>query len=160
MSPWRGNGIIFITVLAALAFSITPLPAGWSAARPEWPLLVLMYWSLALPHRIGVGAAWLTGLFLDILKGSLLGQHALALTLAIWALLQLYRRLRMFPLWQQAAAIGVLLLLAQAVLLLVHDMLGRGSLGWQGLLPALSGALLWPPLFLLLRALRRRYGVK
>jgi rod shape-determining protein MreD len=159
MIHWRGNGIIFLSVLAALAFSIAPLPAGWSALRPEWPLLVLMYWSLALPHRIGVGAAWLTGLFLDILQGSLLGQHALALTLAIWALLQFYRRLRMFPLWQQAAAISVLLLLAQGVLLLVHDMLGRG-LGWRGLLPALSGALLWPPLFLLLRALRRRYGVK
>lgn len=160
MSVWRGNAVIFLSVLAALALSIAPLPAGWNAARPEWPLLVLMYWSMALPQRIGVGAAWLTGLFLDILKGSLLGQHALALTLAIWALLQLYRRLRMFPRWQQAAAIGVLLFLAQGVLLLVHDMLGRSDLGWRGLLPALSGALLWPPLFLLLRAVRRHYGIK
>lgn len=155
----HGGGIILLSVLAAFVLTNMPLPEALRPLRPDWVLLVLIYWCMALPHRIGVGVAWLAGLFTDVLTGMLLGQHALAYSLVIFLTLKLHQRLRLYPLWQQSLSILVLLALSQLLLLWINGMIGRPIHSWTYWMPSLLGALLWPLLFVFLRGLRRAFRV-
>jgi len=151
----HSGSLILGTLLLALVLSIVPLPDTLRYARPDWALLVLLYWNLHLPDRVGVGAAWLVGLLQDALVGSLLGQHALAYTLCAYIAVKLHQRLRLYPLWQQAISISVLLALAQLLFLWINGILGRPvniTLYW---LPTLLGMLIWPLLAFVLRFLQR-----
>jgi rod shape-determining protein MreD len=127
--------------------------------RPDWVLLVLIYWAMALPHRVGVGIGWIMGLINDVLTGMLLGQHALAYCLVIFLTLKLHQRLRLYPLWQQAQSILILLTLGQLILLWINGMIGRPLHSWLYWAPSVLGALLWPVLFVFLRGLRRAFRV-
>ncbi len=157
--PRRNNWIIALSLAAALSLSILPLPEAVARAWPEWTALVLLYWSMALPHRVSVGIAWGMGLPLDALRGSLLGEHGMGLAIITFITVKLHRRLRVYPLWQQAAVIMVLLALYQMLLLWVEGILGRASGGWYYWLPSLTGAVAWAPLFLVLREIRRYFRV-
>ena len=127
--------------------------------RPQWVTLVLLYWAIALPHRIGVGSGFLAGIVLDVLTGTLLGQHALGLSIVTFIAIQLHQRIRIFPFWQQS--LGVL------VLLLLEHLLALWVIGaTRGVAPGLGywavpfiGALLWPWIFVTLRKIRRHFKV-
>ncbi|WJW75932.1 rod shape-determining protein MreD [Thiohalobacter sp. IOR34] len=155
----QGGGVIAVTLLIALLLGIVPLPEGLRAWRPDWALLALLYWSLALPQRIGVGIGWLTGLLQDVLTGTLLGQHALAYAVAVYLVIKLHQRIRLYPLWQQSLSILVLLTLAQLLMLWINGIIGRPIHAWLYWVPSLVGALLWPLVFSLLRRLRRGFRV-
>jgi rod shape-determining protein MreD len=160
MRTGRGGGwIIIASFLAALALTILPLPGWLAMIRPEWVALVLIYWCMALPGRVGVGFAWTIGLLLDVLRAALLGQHALSLAIVAYITLQLYQRIRVFPLWQQAVSVFILILLHLMLQLWIKGMSGNPPPALTFLLPALSSMLLWPLMFLGLRRLRRRYRV-
>lgn len=74
------NGfIIILTLLVALVASIMPLPLSFDNFRPSWVLIVLCYWSLALPAHVNVITAWFMGLLLDVLLGTTLGVNAAAI---------------------------------------------------------------------------------
>jgi len=154
-----GGWIIVTSFLAALALTVLPLPNWFALVRPEWVALVLIYWCMALPGRVGVGVAWIVGLLLDVLRGGLLGQHALSLALVAYITLQLYQRIRVFPLWQQAVSVFILVLLHLLLQLWIKGISGNPPPALVFLLPALSSMLLWPLMFLGLRRLRRRYRV-
>jgi len=149
--------IVGLSVALALLLSIWPLPVWAQWGRPEWVALVVVYWVIALPHRVGVGIAWLCGLLLDIVEGAPLGQNALALACVAFIAQFLYRRLRMFAGWQQAMVVFVLVGFVQLITQWVQAALGRPAPDLLFLLPALTSALIWPGLALLLRRLRRRY---
>lgn len=155
----QGGWLIVLTVVLALVLTIVPLPGGLAAFRPEWIGLVLIYWSLALPARVGLGVAWLTGIVQDVLQATLLGAHALSLTLAVFIILQLHQRIRNLPIWQQALNVLVILLMARISLLWVRGLGGNAQLDWQFWMPAFISAALWPLIFVLLRRLRRTYRV-
>jgi rod shape-determining protein MreD len=155
----RGGWIIFASFLAALALTVLPLPDWLAAVRPEWVALVLIYWCMALPTRVGVGYAWIVGLLLDVLRAALLGQHALSFAIIAYITLQLYQRIRVFPLWQQAVSVFVLVLLHLLLQLWIKGISGNPPPALLFLLPALSSMLLWPLVFLGLRRLRRRYRI-
>lgn len=155
----HGGGIILLTLLATFLLTAMPLPDTVRPLRPDWVLLVLIYWAMALPHRVGVGFAWVCGLLIDVLTGLLLGQHALAYSIVVYLTLKLHQRLRLYPLWQQALSILVLLGLGQLLLLWINGMIGRPVHSWLYWLPSLVGALLWPFIFLFLRGLRRGFRV-
>lgn len=156
----RGGGWIIVTsFLAAFALTILPLPDWLAQVRPEWVALVLIYWCMALPGRVGVGVAWIVGLLLDVLRGGLLGQHALSLALVAYITLQLYQRIRVFPLWQQAVSVLILILLHLLLQLWIKGISGNPPPALIFLLPALSSMLLWPLMFLGLRRLRRRFRI-
>jgi rod shape-determining protein MreD len=156
----RGGWAIVLSLLVALVLAIVPLP-GWAGlARPEWVLLVLLYWCLALPTRVGVGISWLTGLGVDVLTGSLLGEHGLGYALAAYIVVKLHQRIRVYPEWQQAGVVLLLLLLNQLTSLWVLGVTGRAPDAMLTyFLPSLVGMLLWPFLLLFLRGYRRRFGV-
>ncbi len=155
----HGRWLIALTMLLALVLTVLPLPGVLEPWRPEWTMLVIIYWSLALPVRVGVGIAWLVGLLQDVLQATPLGSHALAFALAAYLTIQLYQRIRNFPVWQQALTVLLLLLLVRGSLFLTRGLMNAPALDWQFWLPVLTSTLIWPPMFLLLRFLRRAYRV-
>ena len=98
----NAHWVVWMSLLVAGIFSILPLPAWLSVARPAWVPMVLMYWVLALPNRFGLFFSFCVGLLLDVFMGASFGLNAMALTLVAFIMLNLHRRLRMFPWWQQA----------------------------------------------------------
>ncbi len=155
----RGGIVIALSLALALMLHMVPLPGWAAAARPEWLLLVVVYWCLALPERVGVGVAWFAGLLLDVVQSSLLGQHALAMALVAYLAIKLHQRIRVFPLPQQAATVLLLAGLYALADLWVRGMTGHAPSVWRALLPALTTAALWPVAFVTLRFLRRYYRV-
>lgn len=155
----RGGGIIALTFVIALMLTMLPLPSWAHVARPEWISLTLIYWCIALPHRIGVGVGWLMGLLLDVIRGTVLGQHALVLALIAYVSLQLYQRIRLYPLSQQALVILLLVLMGQMLALWIRGLLGEPPQSWAYWLPSLTSMLIWPWLFLILRDIRRYFQV-
>ena len=156
----RGGGAIVLSLALALMLAIVPLPGWAEMARPEWTLLVLIYWCLAVPNRIGVGYSWLAGLCVDVLTGSLLGEHGLGYALVAFLVVRLHQRIRVYPEWQQAGVVLLLLLLNQLTCLWVLGITGRAPDGMLlYLLPSVVGMLLWPLVFGLLRSYRRRFAV-
>lgn len=151
--------MIFLSFAVAFALTIVPLPEAVAPLRPEWLVLVLIYWCMAVPERIGVGVGWVSGLLLDVLRGGLLGQYALTLAIVAYLTLQLYQRLRVFPAWQQAASVFVIVLVHLTLQLWIRGISGIPDSGWTWFLPALTSALVWPVVFGLLRALRRSFRI-
>lgn len=156
----HGGWVIVASVFVALVLTVLPLPDEIGELRPEWTVLVLIYWSLALPQRVGVGVSWLVGILQDVLQATLLGAHALAFALVAYLTMKLYQRIRVFPLWQQALTVLVLLLTVQVLLLWVRGLTGNPGADWDYWLPALVGTLAWPVVFVILRELRRRFQVQ
>ena len=155
----RGRFIIGLTFLVAFVLTIVPLPDWFKAFRPEWVALTLIYWCIAVPQRIGVGSAWLSGLLLDVLRGGMLGQHALALAVIAFLILKVHRQFRVFPLWQQALFICALIIIYQLLVMWLNSIVGIKGDGWRYWLPSLSSALLWPWMFVILRDVRRHFGI-
>ena len=155
----RGSWVIALSFLAAFVLAVFPLPYSLVWARPEWVTLVLIYWIIALPQRIGLVVSFCVGLMLDLLEGSLLGQNALSLCVVAYLALLLYQRLRVFNMLQQVAVIFVMVGINQLVSQWVQNLTGVGAVSLFFLLPALLSALMWPAVLTLLRHLRRRFGV-
>lgn len=155
----RGTSVIIATFIVALLLTIVPMPDWLAVARPEWGALFLLYWCIMLPFRVGVGSAWVLGLMLDVLRGALLGQHALALTVVAYLALKLHLRLRLYPLRQQALSVLVLVTIFQLLLLWTSGMIGKPATSWLYWLPALSSMLVWPLVFGALTAVRRGFDV-
>jgi rod shape-determining protein MreD len=155
----HGGAVIALTFVVAMMLTIMPLPEALRVFRPDWTLLVLVYWALALPLRIGVGIGWLVGIFQDVLTGSLLGQHALSYSVVAYLTLKLHQRIRLYPLWQQALSVLVLLTLGQLLILWVNGMIGRPIRSWLYWSPSVFGAAVWPVVYAILRSLRRQFRV-
>ena len=151
--------IVLPTLIAALMLNMWPLPDWLELARPEWVVLVLIYWALAMPEQIGVTVAWFVGLLLDVTQGAIIGQHAVGLVLVVFVINTQYQRIRVFSLAQQALVVMLLLLIKQVLVLWVSGMVGQAPDIGLYFLPALTGAILWPWLFIILRDLRRRFTV-
>ena len=148
--------IIPLTFIVALMLTILPLPDWATPFRPEWVAMTLIYWTMALPLRVGVGVGWVMGLLLDVLKGALLGQHALGLALVAYFTLRIHQRIRVFPLWQQAVSVGALLAIHMLLVLWVYGITGAAPGTWLYWAPLVTSIVLWPWVFMILRDLRRR----
>lgn len=151
--------VILGSFFVALVLAILPLPGWLQWGRPEWVALVLIYWVIALPHRVGLLTAVLLGILVDALEGAVLGQNALAMIVVAALALTLYQRLRVYNLWQQSAVVFVLVGIEQMICQWVQTLHGAGATSLMFLLPALSSALLWPFVLHSLRGARRRYRV-
>jgi len=159
VTPHRGGFIIIASFILALILTSLPLPEWIRPFRPAWPSLVLIYWCMAAPQRVGVGVGWSVGLLVDVMTNTLLGQHAMELAITAFITVKLHQRIRLFPLWQQAIGILLLLLLEEVLSTIVMGAIHRPA-------PALSywaspfvGMLLWPWVYIILRDLRRRFKV-
>ena len=146
-------------MVVAFLLAIMPLPDWAIEFRPDWVTLVLIYWVMAVPTRIGVTVAWFAGLLLDVSYGTLMGQHAVGMVLVIYVIHLQHQRLRVASLLQQAIVIFFLLLLKQLLALWVDGMLGRAPGSWLYFMPTITSTLLWPWTYLILRDLQRKFSV-
>jgi rod shape-determining protein MreD len=155
----HANWVIAASYLVALLLSIWPLPDWAEPFRPAWVLLATVYWCLFLPQRVGLLVTFCVGILLDALTGALLGEHALALLLVAWVTLKLHLQIRVYPWWQQALVVFLLMLLYTFVIYWIDGMLGytQGTLlRWM---PVLITTLLWPWSMQLLGLLQQRFRV-
>ncbi len=148
--------VIYLSLLVALILMILPLPDGVQIYRPNWVALTLIYWSMALPKRVGLWFAFFTGIILDTSQGTLLGQHTLAMVVVIFLNMNFYQRIRVLVLAQQAVYVFVLLLINQILVAWVEGVLGRPTplLAYFG--APFVGMLIWPWVFVVLRDIRRK----
>lgn len=153
------NYAIAASLICALVLQIMPMPAVVDLYRPDWVLLVLSYWTLALPHRVNIGVAFINGLILDILLGSSLGVHSFAMCVSVYVLAANYQRLRNYSVWQQAVVIGVMSAFYNLIVFWLQHLLTDIYFLITYMWPVLSSMVIWPWLFWLLRKLRRQLRI-
>ena len=147
--------VIPATFLVSYVLISFPVSPQWRGYSPDWVTLVLIYWCMAAPQRVGVGAAWLVGLGLDLLTFGLVGSHALTKTVIAFLVGRVALRLRVYPVWQQSVFILILLVIEAAILVTIGHLLSgywSGMFSWKALAVGLA---VWPLLVLVLRHCRR-----
>ena len=145
-------------LVLALAYLLTllPGPALFVGLKPFWLGLLVIWLALEHPARGPLGFVFLVGLGADLLLGTWFGEHALRLLVIAFIVRRFRSRLRFFPLWQQSLAVGALLLNDRVVIVMLRSFVSPMVPEWSFWLPALSGMLLWPLLFLVVDDLGRR----
>jgi rod shape-determining protein MreD len=130
-------------MILAMSLRIVPFPHLVRVLNPDWVLLVMIYWTLALPYRKGIFTAWSIGLLTDVLTGRLLGEYALIYTLITYCSIALHKQLRQFPLVQQSLFIFACLLTAKLLTFIIETMKGSPHFSVEFWYPVASGTLLW-----------------
>jgi rod shape-determining protein MreD len=148
---------IAVTLFFAMMLNLLPLTGWVLLLRPDFVALVLLYWGIHQPRKIGFLPAWLLGLAMDVADGSLFGQHALAYAVMMFAAIALHRRVSMFDMRHRILHVLPILLIMQLIMLGVRQAAGGQFPGWWYFLSSITGALLWPAADLLLKIpLRQR----
>ncbi len=143
-----------LTTLLALLFNLLP----WRdvTGLPDLLALVIAFWCVHQPRRMGIGAAWALGLMMDAANGALLGQHAFAYSVLAFAAIQLNRRILWFSIWPQALHVLLMLLGSQLLMLAVRLAAGGAFPGFVWFAGSGIAALLWPAVTFLLLAPQRQ----
>jgi rod shape-determining protein MreD len=144
-------GFIALTLVAALMLNLLPWSGAWLWIKPDFVALVVLYWCIEQPRKVGFISAWVMGLFMDVADGTLFGQHALAYSILAYAGIVLHRRVRMFSGTPQAVHVLVLLLMNDLIVLAVRKVAGADFPGLQYFLGSFVAAALWLPLGALLK---------
>ncbi len=158
MSDQSSGGGFFVTLatfLIAITLSQFPLGGSLQWFRPDFTLLVLFFWLIWAPSRVGLVYAFFIGLLLDLTRGSVLGLGAFSLTLVAFIAQLLHSRLRVFPMLQQSFVLMLLVGLNQLIYFWMQSLVGNSADTLLFLIPALSSALVWPAVFITLRRLAR-----
>ena len=150
------NWIFSGSLVAAFLLQLMPLPPGAEPFKPYWLGLVVVYWAIEAPERMGLGLAFALGLVGDLLVGELLGEQAMRLVVLAFIVLRFRSRLRFFPLGQQALAVLALLLNDRVVTLMIRGFSGEAMPPATFWIAPLTGTLAWPLLYVLLDNLRLR----
>lgn len=144
-----------LSIIIAMMLTIMPLPNWAVAYRPEWMLLVLIFWVTIIRNNTGLGIAWISGLGIDLLTDSKLGQHAFALTIICYLIIRMHKQFVTYSLRKQSVIIGLSSILYLAINLWILGLQGKspGKLSYWG--PVVSNMLIWPWVFVFLREFRR-----
>ena len=148
-----------MTIVVGFILSALPLPETIVDWRPCWLAMLLIYWCMALPERVGILSAWLLGLLFDVQQSFILGQHALGFIFLAYVIIKNHKRMRVYPLLQQSLVVCLYLLIFQAIMLLVMLLSGTITYTWLYWLPAFTSMLIWPWLFIFMRDFRRRNNI-
>ena len=147
---------IIWSLSAALLMSILPLPDALQAWRPEWVMLVLIFWVMHAPSWVGLWFALVMGLLLDAFLASPLGLHALALVFVIYVTRMTQRWSGVFSVRQTTALVFLLILLERSLTYAVLSVRGEMPTDLSYFLPAVASALIWPTVLLSLRRWTQR----
>ena len=145
---------IWTSLIAALLLNM--LPIGRTPWMPDFLALVLVFWAVHQPLRVGIGAAFVFGLAMDVHQASLLGQHALAYTALSFFAITIHRRLLWFTVPSQAVQVFPLFAAAHAISMTIRLLAGGVFPGWDIVLAPVFEAVLWPVASILLLAPQRR----
>jgi rod shape-determining protein MreD len=149
-NPW------FIAASLVVAFLFNLLPWGHWIGVPDFVALVLIFWSIHQPRKVGIGIAFLMGLLMDVHDATLLGENALSYTLLSYFAIMIHRRVLWFKVPTQALHVLPLLLMMQTVQLLIRISVSGHFPGWLYFLESVVTALLWPVVTSILLAPQRR----
>jgi len=152
--------VIIISFVIATIMMLFPFPDFLVWWRPNWLLMVLIYWTIALPHRIGIIVGWSLGIVSDVALDSVLGIHGLSFAFIAYLILIMTNRLRLFPLWKQSAIVALMVGFDLVISLWIQSFIVTQPKFASYWLPIISSAFLWPWLFLLLRDVRRNFNVR
>jgi len=147
---------VFIWGTLLLALLANMLPLGRTPWMPDFLALVLVFWSVHQPLRVGIGAAFIFGLAMDVHQAALLGQHALSYTALSFLAIMIHRRLLWFSVPSQAVQVLPVFFAAHAIELAIRMLAGDVFPGIGILLAPLVEALLWPLVSVILLAPQRR----
>ena len=149
--------LILLTILLSLFVSLITLPLGYYS--PEWILLVLIYWAIAIPSINKLFLAFLLGFLTDIVLGQVLGISSLFYVILIYIVLRLYNSLRYMTIAQQSFVIFFLIIIKQHLLIWSYIIIGK-TIEYQAILiGSFMNALLWPLIFFALRYVRRKFNI-
>ncbi|MEM7078649.1 MAG: rod shape-determining protein MreD [Pseudomonadota bacterium] len=157
MNPAQGGWVIMLSLIVAMILMVLRLPEfmpDLGLLRPQWLLMVVFFWVVETPHRLGLVVAWLLGLLTDVLLAHPLGLNAFILAGTTWVGWVFYERLRMYSVFQQCAVLFVIVLLAEACELFALSLMGRVGLSWELLTTPAVSMFVWPFLYVLLTRLR------
>lgn len=147
---------LFITASLVAAFLLNLLPWGHWFGVPDFVALVLVFWSIHQPRKVGIGIAFLMGLLMDVHDATLLGENALSYTLLSYFAIMIHRRVLWFKIPTQALHVLPLLLMMQTVQLVIRMMVSGHFPGWLYFTESLTAAVLWPIVTSILLAPQRR----
>ncbi|WP_196137360.1 rod shape-determining protein MreD [Aliikangiella sp. G2MR2-5] len=153
----HGTFAIIISFAVAMLLNVMPLPEVIATFKPDWVALVLVYWVMALPNRVGVFSGWALGLFVDVLYGTLFGIHAVSFAVVAFIIQIIYHRLRLFPRWKQAVNIAVVVGIHRLIVITLTGIVEPVKVDYRYWLPLIGVAVLWPWVFVLLRDVRRKF---
>ncbi|MEC9248593.1 MAG: rod shape-determining protein MreD [Pseudomonadota bacterium] len=158
----KGSGWIFIlcTVIVGFMLIAIPLPSWASIWRPAWIALLIFYWGITSPEKVGVIFSFCTGLFLDVYHGGTLGEHALALSVVSLVAITYSKRFRLYPSLQQSLFVGLVLLVYVVSIRKIQNFDAPLINGFDPFSEAISSALLWPWFALILNDLARRFTLR
>ncbi|HTY92863.1 MAG TPA: rod shape-determining protein MreD [Steroidobacteraceae bacterium] len=137
-------GRVLLSLLVALILSLLPLPLWLTAIRPAFLVLTVMYWSIAVPRLGGIGLGFFSGLALDVFRGAVLGQNALALSAITYVAVREHQKIRLKPAFQQALIMLGALVVYEFILFAIDGWTGHPMTSPLRWLHALTGALIWP----------------
>jgi rod shape-determining protein MreD len=146
---------IVTTLAAALLLNLLPWSGLLLWLKPDFVALVVLYWCIHQPRKLGFGAAWALGLMMDVADGSLFGQHALAYSILAYAGIVLHRRVQGFRLTQQVLHVIFLLLFNDLIVLAIRMLAGGDFPGYQYFLGSFVAGAIWPPLTVMLKLPQR-----
>jgi len=138
-----GRSLPLASIAVALLLTIMPLPPAAEPVRPFWIALVMIYWNLETRQLASLGGAFAIGLLLDVVAATLLGHHALRLLIINFLVGRFRNRIRFFPPWQQALAVGALLFNDRIVELWIIALLERGWPAWSWWFRGAGGSVRW-----------------
>lgn len=159
MSLLNSYRVIYSTFFVALIGAIYPLPLFLNAFRPDWLVLIIFYWVLALPHRVSIVHAFILGLLLDLLLGSTLGTHAFLFSLLAYVVCMSYQRIRYFTIVQTTLLIGLFILVTKLGLYWLASSMQDIELHKHYFWSIFTSMLIWPWFFFFMRYLRQRFKV-
>ena len=148
---------MMLSFVLAMLMNIMPLPDSLSIFKPDWVAMVLIYWVMALPNRVGVFSGFVLGLFVDVLDGTLFGIHAFSLALVAYLIQMIFHRIRLFPRWKQALNVGVVVGIHLLIVKTLSGLVQPINIDFTYWLALLGVVVFWPWVFVILRDVRRKF---
>ncbi|WP_392552327.1 rod shape-determining protein MreD [Orbus wheelerorum] len=152
--------MIWLTLFVGLLLQVMPWTASFYFLKPHWLMLILVSWIFVLPHRVGIGTAFLVGIILDLFLGTVLGVHAFIFSLIAYLVLFRFQLVRNLALWQQSFIIFGLSLIYDLLLFIfeiaIYQMITLSPLVF---LSAFIDAFIWIWVFLLLQQIRQIFAI-
>ncbi|MFZ7260322.1 rod shape-determining protein MreD [Avibacterium avium] len=150
---------VLLICLIAMVLEIIPWPASLHNFKPAWIILVLTYWVLVLPSKVNVGTAFVLGVAWDLVLGSVLGVHALVLSIYAYLLAKNHIMIRNLSLWMQGVVVILSVIAIRIGIFIIELFLHSADFNWQEAFGAIVSGILWPWMFLLLRRITRQLGI-
>lgn len=160
MRSEASSWLIWISFIPAIVLAIVPVPQFFEYARPTWPLLLVVFWMLTAPAQVGLITAWSTGLFMDIMTGTILGQQAFAMLLSAFLVSCLYKRMYRATVLEQCLLVMYVVTVFQLTYLWVGMISEEIYFSFSYLIPIGTSIVVWPIIFFVLDKLSCIYSTK